>query len=128
MITETTRGLCRRIAYMTAVLEMREPNFMPRVAAFDALGAAGHKALENEAAKAELEHDPPATFAEEGARLRAVGELGLHDQEGALVMLLKQTPLDAPSTIQSPVEWALARLNPREGVKEIIVRIRQDVL
>ncbi len=44
------------------------------------------------------------------------------DQEGALVMLLKQTHLDAPSTIQSPVEWALARLNQREGVKEIIVR------
>ena len=107
---------------LAAVLEMRETNFRPRVAAFDALGAAGPQALENKAAKAELEHNPPATFAEEGARLRAVGELRMDDQEGALVMLLKQTPLDAPPTIQSPVEWALARLNPREGVKEITVR------
>ncbi len=107
---------------LAAVLEMRESDFRARVAAFDALGAAGPKALENKAAKAELEHDPFATFAEEGARLRAVGELRMGDQEGALVMLLKQTPLDAPPTIQSPVEWALARLNPREGVKEIIVR------
>ena len=101
---------------------MRESNFTPRVAAFDALGVAGPNALQNKAAKAELEHDPPTTFAEEGARLRAVGELRMHDQEGALVMLLKQTPLDAPPTIQSPAEWALARLNPREGVKEITVR------
>ena len=109
---------------LAAALEMRESNFRPRVAAFDALGAAGPKALENKAVKGKLEHDPPATFAEEGARLRAVGELRMDDQEGALVMLLKQTPLDAPPTIQSPVEWALARLNPREGVKEIIVRSR----
>jgi len=107
---------------LAAVLAMRESNFTPRVAAFDALGVAGPNALQNKAAKAELEHDPPTTFAEEGARLRAVGELRMHDQEGALVMLLKQTPLDAPPTIQSPAEWALARLNPREGVKEITVR------
>jgi HEAT repeat protein len=107
---------------LAAVLEMREPNFAPRVAAFDALGAAGPKALENKAAKEELEHDPPATFAEEGARLRAVGELRMHDQESALVTLLRQIPLDAPPTIQSPAEWALARLNPSEGVKEITVR------
>jgi HEAT repeat protein len=107
---------------LAAVLEMRESNFAPRVAAFDALGAAGPKALENKAAKAELEHDPPATFAEEGARLRAVGELRMHDQESALVTLLRQMPLDAPPTIQSPAEWALARLNPSEGGKEITVR------
>jgi hypothetical protein len=107
---------------LAAVLEMRESNFAPRVAAFDALGAAGPKALENKAAKAELEHDPPATFAEEGARLRAVGELRMHDQESALVTLLRQMLLDASPTIQSPAEWALARLNPSEGVKEITVR------
>ena len=107
---------------LASVLAMRESNFAPRVAAFTALGAAGAKALENQAAKEELEHDPPATFAEEGARLRAVGELRILDQEGALVMLLNQMPLDAPPTIQSPAEWALARLNPKEGVKEITVR------
>jgi hypothetical protein len=46
----------------------------------------------------------------------------MHDLESALVTLLKQTPLDAPPTIQSPAEWALARLNPTEGIKEITVR------
>ena len=107
---------------LVAALETRESNFAPRVAAFDALGAAGSKALENKAAKAELEHDPPATFAEEGARLRAVGELKMHDQESALGMLLKQMPLDAPPTIQSPAEWALARLNARDGIREITLR------
>src|SRR5437879_11961822 len=103
---------------LAAVLAVRESNFTPRVAAFDALGVAGPNALQNKAAKAELEHDPPTTFAEEGARLRAVGELRMHDQAGALVMLPKQTPLDAPPTIQSPAEWALARLNPRERSEE----------
>jgi len=43
-------------------------------------------------------------------------------QEGALVTLLNETPLDAPSTIQSAAEWALARLDPREGIKEITAR------
>lgn len=109
---------------LVAVLEMRGSNFTPRVAAFDALGSAGPIALENKAAKTELEHDPPATFAEEGARLRAVGELRMHDQEGSLGMLLKQTPLDAPPTIQGPAELALARLDPKGGAKEIIVRSR----
>ena len=107
---------------VVARFEMRESNFAPRVAAFDALGAAGFQALENKAAKAELEHDPPVTFAENGARLRAVGELGMKNQEGALVTLLNETPLDAPSTIQSAAEWALARLDPREGIKEITAR------
>jgi HEAT repeat protein len=107
---------------LVAVFEMRQSNFTPRVAAFDALRAAGPQALENKAAKEELEHNPPNTFAEQGARLRAVGELRMHDLESALVMLLKQTPLDAPPTIQRSAEWAVARLNPREGIKEITVR------
>ncbi len=107
---------------LVAVFEIRQSRFTPRVAAFDALGAAGPQALENKAAQEELEHDPPSTFAEQGARLRAIGELRMHDLESALVMLLKQTPLDAPPIIQRPAEWALARLNPGEGIKEITIR------
>jgi HEAT repeat protein len=107
---------------LVAVFEVRQPSFTPRVAAFEALGAAGLQALENKAAQEQLEHDPPSTFAEQGARLRAVGELRMHDLESALGMLLKQMPLDAPPTIQRPAEWAMARLNPREGIKEITVR------
>jgi HEAT repeat protein len=109
---------------LAASLEMRDPDFMPRVAAFDALGAAGAKVLENATAKEQLEHDPPATFAEQGARLHSLGELRIHGQDGALLALVKKTPLDAPPAIQSGAEWALARLDPAEGVKEITQRAK----
>jgi HEAT repeat protein len=107
---------------LAASLEMADSNFAPRVAAFETLGAAGARALENKSAKAQLELDAPATFAEQAARLHAIGQLRMRGQEGAVRALLKQLPLDAPPTIQGAAEWALAHLDPTAGVKEVSLR------
>lgn len=109
---------------LAASIARPDLSFAPRVAAFEALGAAGPQALENKAVKAQLELDPPATFAEQGARLHAIGDLKVPGQSGAVLILLKQVPLDAPPAIQDGVEWAAARLDPSEGVKEVTLRIR----
>jgi HEAT repeat protein len=99
-------------------------SFAPRVAAFEALGAAGSEALENNTVKAQLQLDPPNTFAEQGAQLHTTGNLKVPGQSGAVLALLKQVPLDAPPEIQYGAEWAAARLDPSEGVKEVTLRIQ----
>jgi len=109
---------------LAASIARPDSSFAPRVTAFEALGAAGPQALENEAVKARLELDPPATFAEQGARLHAIGDLKVPGQSGAVLTLLKQIPLDAPPEIQFGAVWAAARLDPSEGVKEVTLRIR----
>jgi hypothetical protein len=104
---------------LAASIARPDSSFAPRVAAFEALGAAGPQALENKAAKAQLELDPRATFAEQGVRLYAIGGLKVPGQSGAVLTLLKQVPLDAPPEIQYGAEWAAARLDPSEGVASI---------
>ena len=101
-----------------------DSSFAPRVAAFEALGAAGPQALENKAVKTQLGLDPATTFAEQGARLHAIGDLEVPGKSGPVLTLLKQVPLDAPPEIQNGAEWAAARLDPSEGVKEVTLRIR----
>ncbi len=109
---------------LAASIAKPDSSFAPRVAAFEALGAAGPQALENKAVKAQLELDPPATFAEQGARLHTIGDLKVPGQSGAVLTLLKQVPLDAPPEIQYGAEWAAARLDASEGVKEVTLKIR----
>jgi HEAT repeat protein len=101
-----------------------DSSFAPRVAAFEALGAAGPQALENKAVKTQLDLDPATTFAEQGARLHAIGDLEVPGKSGPVLTLLKQVPLDAPPEIQNGAEWAAARLDPSVGVKEVTLRIR----
>lgn len=112
------------VSALAATITRPDPSFVPRVAAFEALGAAGPQAAENKAVKAQLELDRPTTFAEQGARLHAIGDLKVPGQSGAVLTLLKQVPLDAPPEIQYGAEWAAARLDPPEGVKEVTLRIR----
>src|ERR1700722_10389588 len=102
-----------------------DPSFAPRVAAFEAVGAAGSQALEDAAVKAQLGLDPLGTFAEQGARLHAIGDLKVPGQSRAVLTLLNQVPLDAPAEIQYGAEWAAARLDPSQGVKEVTRRIKK---
>ncbi len=81
--------------------------------------------MEDAAAKAQLGLDPLATFAEQGARLHAIGDLKISGQSGATLTVLNQLPLDAPSEIQYGAEWAAARLDPSTGVKEMTRRIKK---
>ncbi len=109
---------------LTAALGRADSNVAPRVAAFDALGAAGPWVLDSKSARAQLELDPPATFAEQGARLRALGQLKIPGQQGAVLSLLRQVPLDAPAVIQYAAAWASARLDPTLGVREVTLRLK----
>jgi HEAT repeat protein len=109
---------------LTASLKKTDLNFESRVATFEALGAVGPKVLDNKSAKALLELDPPPTFAEQSARLRALGQLEIPGQQGAVLVLLKQLPLDAPPAIQYGAEWALAQLDPIAGVREVTLRAK----
>jgi HEAT repeat protein len=102
-----------------------DPSLAPRVAAFEALGAAGPQALEDAAVKAQLGLDPLGTFAEQGARLHAIGDLKVPGQSRVVLTLLNQGPLDAPAEIQYGAEWAAARLDPSQGVKEVTLRIKK---
>jgi HEAT repeat protein len=110
---------------LAASIARPDPSFAPRVAAFEALGAAGPQALEDTAVKAQFGLDPLATFAEQGARLHAIGDLKVHGQSRAVLTLLTQVPLDAPVEIQYGAEWAAARLDPSQGVKEVTRRIKK---
>jgi HEAT repeat protein len=110
---------------LAASIARPDPSLFPRVAAFEALGAAGPEALEDAAVKAQLGLGPLATFAEQGARLHAIGDLKVFGQSRAVLTLLTQVPLDAPGEIQYGVEWAAARLDPSKSVKEVTVRIKK---
>ena len=110
---------------LAASIARPDPSFAARVAAFEALGAAGPQALEDKAVKAQLGLDPLGTFAEQGARFHAIGDLKVLGQSRAVLTLLNQMPLDAPGEIQYGAEWAAARLDPSEGVKEVTLRIKK---
>jgi HEAT repeat protein len=110
---------------LTASIARPDPSFAPRVAAFEALGAAGPEALEDTVVKAQLGLDPLTTFAEQGARLHAIGDLKMLSESRAVLTLLNQVPLDAPDEIQYGAEWAAARLDPSNGVKEVTRRIKK---
>jgi HEAT repeat protein len=108
---------------LAASIARPDPSFAPRVAAFEALGVAGPQALQDATVKAQLGLDAVATFAEQGARLHAIGDLQMTSQSRAVLTLLNQVPLDAPGEIQYGAEWAAARLDPAAGVKEVTLRI-----
>jgi len=108
---------------LAASIARPDLSFTPRVAAFEALGVAGPQALQDATVKAQLGLDPVATFAEQGARLHAIGDLQMTSQSRAVLTLLHQVPLDAPGEIQYGAEWAAARLDAAAGVKEVTLRI-----
>src|SRR6202162_5936409 len=110
---------------LAASIARPDPSFAPRVAAFEALSAAGPQALEDAAVKAQLGLGPLATFAEQGARLHAIGDLKVPGESRAVLTLLNQVPLDAPGEIQYGAEWAAARLDASEGVEEVTLRIKK---
>jgi HEAT repeat protein len=112
------------VTALAASLAKADSNVASRVAAFQALGAAGPAALDNQSTRALLGPDATSTFSELGAKLHAMGELKIPGQQGAVLALLKPMPLDAPQTAQSAVEWALTQLDPAAGIREITLRLK----
>lgn len=110
------------VSVLAKALERPDPNVAARVALFRALGAAGRKVLDDRSARSRLEGDALSTFAEQDARLRAVGQLEMPGQGGAVMALLKGLPLDSnhswrwttgASTVRSVGRSAMAE--PREA-------------
>jgi HEAT repeat protein len=111
------------VSALAASLKKTDSNVAARVAALRALGTAGAMALDNKATRALLEPDLPGTFAEQAARLHAIGQLKLSGEQDAVLRILKQAPLDAPLVMQSEAEWALARLDPENAFKQITLKV-----
>ncbi len=109
---------------LATCLARSDSDIAARVAAFDALGAAGVRALNSRLAVAWLRLDRPGTFAEQAARLRAMGQLRMAGQRDAVLAFLKQLPLDAPPAIQYAAEWALGRLDSTEALKQVMLRLK----
>jgi hypothetical protein len=114
------RGALRALA---ASLQKADPNVAARVAALRALGAAGAGALDNIDTRALVAPDRPGTFAEQGARLHAIGQLKLSAEQNAVLTVLRQTPLDALPLMQSEAEWAFTRLDPAHSAAEVALKL-----
>jgi hypothetical protein len=114
----------RAVNTLVAALDAAGPNLSVRIAALEALGAAGEAARRSESALAWLKADRPgSTFAEHAARLRAIGRSGRADQRDAVATFLEQLPLDAPIDVQDAAARALVRLDPREAALRIEKRL-----
>ena len=64
-----------------------------------------------------------ATFAEQAARLRAIGRSGRGDQGEAIAAFLDRLPLDAPAEIQVAAGRAMGQLDPREAASRLGKRL-----
>jgi HEAT repeat protein len=114
----------RAVKVLVAALDAAGPDLGLRVAAFDALSAAGEAARSAGPALAWLRADRAgATFAEHAARLRAIGRSGLADQREAVAAFLDQLPLDAPAEVQIAAGRALGALDPPEAARRLANRL-----
>ncbi len=115
------------VAALAAALDSRDANYAARLAMFDALGAAGDQARQNDRAIAQLEEAAPATFAEQAARIHAVGELRIGSQQRPVLELLRAMPLDGASAVQRAAEWSLFRFNSASGSFDLLARIHKKL-
>jgi HEAT repeat protein len=113
---------------LAAALERMDADVAARVAAIDALGVAGSRAVNHSLVRAQLQlSSPKNTFAERAARWRAVGGLKFDTQRNAFFTQFAQLPLDAPSEIQQAVEWGFGQLDPEECARRLALRIENKV-
>lgn len=115
-------------AALVALLERRDLNFSLRVAALDALGATGTAVLAHPAAAAQLNPDKPRdTFAERAAVVRAIGQVRLKADRGAVATLLEGLPLDAPNDLQKTAVTTLIILDADQAAKLLMARLRRKL-
>ena len=117
----------KAVAALADALDRHDPNYAVGLAVFEALGGAGEQALRNERARTQLEESAPATFAEQAARIHAVGELRIASQQRGILELLRQMPLDGAPAVQRAAEWSLFRFDPASGSFELLARIHRKL-
>jgi len=115
----------KAVAALADALDRHDSNYSARLAAIEALGGAGQQAVQNERARAQLEEAASSTFAEQAARIHAVGELRIGSQQRGILELLRQMPLDGAPAVQRAAEWSLFRFNPASGSFELLSRIHK---
>jgi len=115
----------KAVAALADALDRHDSNYSARLAAIEALGGAGQQAVQNERARAQFEEAASSTFAEQAARIHAVGELRIGSQQRGILELLRQMPLDGAPAVQRAAEWSLFRFNPASGSFELLSRIHK---
>lgn len=114
------------VGALGAALERSEADVAARVAAWEALGFAGDEAVNRGLVLAQLRLAPPgATFAEQAARLRAIGRLRIAAQRDAAADFLDHLPIDAPDHVQEAAGWALARLDATLASQRLAHRLKR---
>ncbi|WP_435008579.1 HEAT repeat domain-containing protein [Tundrisphaera lichenicola] len=118
--TEAARALIASLGDSTS-------DVAARVAVIDALGATDLAAIrKSPEALAWLDAEPtPSTFAEEAARLRALGKLGATDRKDEAARAYESLRLDAPAEIQEAAGRTIARLDPMKAVGLISSRLER---
>ncbi len=113
-------------AALTVLLDRPDLDLNLRVAALEALGAAGPATLANNAALAHLKLDKPHdTFAERAAVVHAIGRLKMNGQAAAIGALLDGLPLDGPSDLQGAAVMALTALDADQAARQIAQRLKK---
>jgi hypothetical protein len=113
---------------LAALLQKPDVDLALRIAALEALGAAGPATLAHEAAAAQLKLDKPRdTFAEQTTVVHAIGRLRMQDQRDAVSKLLQGLPLDGPSDLQAAAVTALVRLDAIQAAQLITQRLKKKV-
>jgi HEAT repeat protein len=113
----------RIVTALTDFLSTSEPNVAARVAALDALGAARAGSVATLAADELQPTLERATWAEQGAVIRAIGQQQLDGLANEIHALAEALRLDAPAIFEGAVLSALARLDPGAATRLLTERI-----
>jgi len=114
----------KAVSALAATFDRKDANYVSRLAMFEALGAAGQQSIDNEQARTQLENAAVSTYAEQAARIHALGELHDSVQSRSVTELLQRMPLDGAPAVQRAAEWALIRFEPASGTAVALERIR----
>jgi HEAT repeat protein len=113
----------RIVMALSDFLRTSEPNVAARVAALDALGAARAGRVATLAAEQLQPTLERATWAEQGAVIRAIGQQQLDGFADEIRALAEALRLDAPATFEGAVLSALARLDAGASAPLLAERI-----
>jgi HEAT repeat protein len=109
---------------LVAALDKAGSSLEVRIAALDAVGAAGQPAQEVKGVGEVLRVDVPVTtIAEQAARIRALGRAGTIGAADDLARIYEELPLDAPLILEEAAGRALVRVAANRAATGISARL-----